>query len=154
KFESYFKGKGIPVKESEKKPGKKELISSGKMIEKTIDSGKSKILVVGTSEITSSGFIRFARSAMGNKNQYNSQDYSNDHFLHSMMDYMTGNSYVTTMKRKQLEYNPLDATSPTERIVYKVINIAGVPHLILLIGLFVWIRRGSRKKALMKEFSK
>ena len=58
KFDSFFKGKDAP---SVKDAKAKSSMSAQKKLDSTIESGKSEILVVGSSDITNSGFINHSR---------------------------------------------------------------------------------------------
>lgn len=152
KFDSYFKGREIPQPEDGKK--KKErggAIRSVNRLDGTIASGATNIIVVSTSEITHAGFLSYARKVIGTGGR--SEVFSNDHLLHSFVDYLSGNHYVPEMSSKSLEFSPLDTTGNKTRFAYKVINIAGVPILVIAAGFFIWRGRMRRKKELMKKFS-
>jgi len=145
-FESYYKEREAPLSADDKKK-KTGVISTSKKQDSTIKSGKSEIIVVGTSEITHSGFmVDMKRERRGGLT-------SNDHLIHSMVDYLTGNYYVPEMQSKSLEFNPLDKTEDSTRFIFKTVNIAGVPFFVIIAGLIVWRRRISRKKSLMIQFS-
>src|SRR5210317_843599 len=78
---------------------------------------------------------------------------SNGLFIRNIIDYLNGNEYIPEMKTKSLDFNPLEKTSNTSRLVYKSVNIAGVPILIIIMGLFMWRKRSSRRKLIQKQFS-
>jgi len=157
KFDSFFKNKKIPEKEVDKKKTKQPkkpkntILGQEVKIDRTIESKDSKILIVSTSEITSSGFINFARKMLqsGKRNE----SFANDLLLHSMIDYMTGNDFIPEMKSKSVEYNPLEKTTETKRLVFKIINIGGLPILIIILGIVIWRRRNARKLEIMNTFS-
>jgi hypothetical protein len=56
------------------------------------------------------------------------------------------------MRSKTQSHNPLDTTSPMTKLVAKTVNIAGLPLLVVLSGLFFWMRRHVRRKAIEKTF--
>ncbi len=153
KFPSFFKGKEVPVPEGDKKKvrtgGK---IKATKKLEGTIGSGNTRIIVVSSSEITRSGFLMYSRKILASGNR--GEVYSNDHLLHSFVDFLSGNEYIPEMKSKSLEYSPLDKTEDNTRFVLKAANIVGVPVIIILIGIVMWRRRESRRKKLLAEFNR
>ncbi len=157
KFESYFKGKELPKGDDQKNaPGKRETISVEKA-DGTSFTGTTSVIVVGSSEITRSGFLmnskRIISSAMS---QGDEQDkvFSNGFLIHSMADYLLGNSYIPEMSSKSLDYNPLDKTADGTKIFLKALNIGGVPILVVVAGLVIWKRRLRRKKKIQERFSR
>jgi ABC-2 type transport system permease protein len=156
KFDSYYKGKDVPsAGNNEKGREKKETFTVGKM-DATVQAGTTRIIVVGTSEITRSGFLMNSKRIMSSvMSEGEEQDkiFSNGFFIHSMADYLLGNSYIPEMSSKSLGYNPLDKTSDSKKIVLKSINIAGVPIFVILAGLLIWRRRQQRKKFIHELFS-
>jgi ABC-2 type transport system permease protein len=157
KFESYFKGKEAPrAAEGDKgAAAKKETFTVG-MKDGTVQSGTTRVIVVGSSEITRSGFLmnskRILSSAMGGGEEQD-RVFSNGFFIHSMADYLLGNAFIPEMSSKSLDYNPLDKTGDTTKIILKSLNIAGVPLFVILAGLAIWKRRSLRRKKLQEEFS-
>ncbi len=147
RFDSFYRGKPLPVKADEKGQ-----IKTVKRLDSTIESSETKIIVTGTSEITRSGIMMYARKILsgGRGGSHN----SNDHLLHSMVDYLAGNHYVPEMMSKSLEYNPLEKTEDSTRFILKAINIGGVPFFVILAGIIVWRARVSRKKRIQAAFSK
>ncbi|MBN2079250.1 MAG: Gldg family protein [Spirochaetes bacterium] len=150
-FESYFKGKDVPAEEG---------AAGGIAVQKldgTVKSGESRVIVVGTSEITRSGFLMNARRIMSSAtSDRDEQDrvFSNGFFIHSAADYLLGNDFIPEMASKSLEFNPLEKTGDRVRIVLKALNIAGVPILVILAGLVIWRRRSSRKKTIRGQFAR
>ena len=155
-FDSFFKGRAVP--EPAEKDGKNaapETITVQKL-EGTVPSGKTRIIVVGSSEITRSYFLMNAKRIMSSVlADPNDQDriFANGFFIHSMADYLLGNVYIPEMSSKSLDYNPLDKTSDGTKIALKAVNIAGVPLLVILAGLLIWKRRSQRKKSIQERFS-
>jgi len=150
KFESFFKGRELPPGLTA--VGKKNSLSATHRLDATVTSGKSELIVVGTSELTSSGFLNSARRILSGSN--GTGVYSNDILIHSMVDYLAGNSYVPAMKSKSLDFNPLEKTGDQTRFFLKSINIGLVPLFIIVTGLIVWRRRIARKRFIETLFSK
>jgi ABC-2 type transport system permease protein len=156
KFESYFKGRDIPKEEDPKKAQEKKDISVGKT-DTTVPSGTTQVIVVGSSEITRSGFLMNSKRIMSSAlSQGDEQDkvFSNGFLIHSMADYLLGNSYIPEMSSKSLDYNPLDKTADSTKIIMKALNIGGVPILVVLAGFFIWKQRLRRKKKIRDLFSR
>jgi len=125
-------------------------------LDATAQTGPTRIIVVGTSEITRSSFLMNAKQIISSAAaEAEDQDrvFSNGFFIHSMADYLTGNSYIPEMSSKSLDYNPLEKTGEGRKIALKTVNIAGVPILVVLAGFFIWRRRLSRKRSLAEKFS-
>jgi ABC-type uncharacterized transport system involved in gliding motility auxiliary subunit len=148
-FESFFRGKDIP---KEAAAGITGSLTSVKRLDGTISSGKSGLIVVGTSQITRSGFLMDARKVLSGGGRED-EVYSNEHLLHSMVDSLAGNDYIPEMQSKSLAFNPIDKTDDSTRFALKVINIAGVPALVIALGLVAWRRRVERKKAIFSDFN-
>jgi hypothetical protein len=147
-FESYFKGKDVPA--SLISSSKKNPLGTEKKLDSTISSGRSELIVVGTSELNSSGFINSARKILSGGS--GSEVFSNDILLHSMVDYLAGNSYIPEMKSKSLDYNPLIKTDDRTRFLLKIINMGLVPFSVVLTGLIVWRRRAARRRFIESLF--
>jgi ABC-type uncharacterized transport system involved in gliding motility auxiliary subunit len=140
-FVSYFKGKEVPVKEDDKQKAKGGQAAAPKaaIIEKGVKPGN--IIVVGTSELTAPGVI----DEQGNS--------LNSVLMHNMIDYLSANYDVPEMRSKGLEYNPLEESKELTKLTLKLINIAGLPILVIGAGLVVWRRQRVRKDKIMNEFA-
>jgi len=149
KFESFFKGRDIPGEILS--ADKKSLFRNINKLDSTVTSGKSELIVVGTSDLTSSGFINSARRILSGGS--GSEVFSNDILLHSMVDYLAGNIYVPEMKSKSLNFNPLLKTGDQTRFFLKIINMGLVPFFVVLTGLIVWRRRISRRRLIENQFT-
>lgn len=149
KFESFYKGKEIPAEILS--AGKKNVLSTVHKLDRTVESGKSELIVVGTSDLNSSGFMNSARRILSGGNS--AEIYSNDILIHSMVDYLSGNSYVPEMKSKSLDFNPLEKTGDQTRFFLKIINMGLVPLFTVLTGLVVWRRRIARKRFIEALFA-
>lgn len=147
KFSSFFKGKDKPV------DGRVSgIVSTEQRFDETIGSGKTRIILTGTSQITRSGFLLDSRQILAGSGD-EGEVYSNELLLHGMIDELSGKTHVIEMKSKSLAYNPIDKTSDSGRFVLKTINIAGLPVLIVITGLIVWRRNTERKKRIKTKFS-
>jgi ABC-type uncharacterized transport system involved in gliding motility auxiliary subunit len=160
KLPSHFAGREIPekpVKEegegnvSSRSPGG---ITSTSRLDATVDRGVSRIIVVGTSEVARSRFIISSRDILaGPAGGGRGMNFPNSLFLHNMVDYLTGNVHVPEMRGKGLEYNPLEKTGELNRRMIKVLNMAGVPLLVVLWGLVMWQFRKRYRARIEERYS-
>jgi hypothetical protein len=58
------------------------------------------------------------------------------------------------MRSKVLGFNPLMDTGMLTKTFVKTFNIAGLPVLVVFLGLIVWLKRHSRKKRIQSMFQK
>lgn len=135
---SYFADKEVPVKKADGKAASP--VAFGNILKKSVKPGR--IIVIGTSEITTPGII--------DKEGKN----PNAVMVHNMIDYLNGNYDIPEMRSKGLELNPLKESSDTTKLILKIFNIAGLPILVVLAGMVIWRRRALRKTKIMMEFSK
>jgi ABC-2 type transport system permease protein len=173
-FPSYFAGREIPEKPAEEK---KELVEGGESDqedreneevekeevgeeevgkappqslvepdsmagEKTIiKNGKpGKVFLVGTSEILKDNVI----DQEGNS--------TNATFVINLLDYINGRVEYAKMRSKTQQYNPLEETSYGVKAFVKSFNIAGLPVIMIGVGIVVWARRRTRKKMIREMF--
>jgi ABC-2 type transport system permease protein len=141
-YTSYYKGKEIPVEKKDGKTAqvKKSAISSSGIIEKAVKP--ARIFVTGSSQIALSNIIDKEGKSL------------NAIFLHNAIDYLSDNTSIQEMRTKGLEFNPLGDSRDSTRFILKLLNIAGLPLLVICIGIIVWRKRIQRKKRIMEEFAK
>ena len=146
KLESYFKNKPIPEKPSENKDkNKSKKTSSLKSLKaegvKREYTDKAKILVFGTSAIIKNSFVDSEGSAPNAMLALNS------------VDYLTGRLDLAELRSKAQFYNPLRETSANLRSLIKWFNIAGLPIIVVLIGVLMWVMRKRRMKRIREMFA-
>ncbi|MDM8540614.1 GldG family protein [Desulfococcaceae bacterium HSG9] len=163
-FTSYFKGKPMPEKPAEKKEeGASENKADAIKPEDEAKADKDKKPEADLSEIESQGsFIAksppgkifiMASSEMLKDNVIDPAGQSpNSMFILNVVDALNNRADIAAMRSKVQRFNPLDETDPALKTFTKAFNIAGLPILVILFGLFVWIRRHSRKKQLQMLF--
>jgi ABC-2 type transport system permease protein len=141
-FASYYKGKEIPSEKKDGKPvqQKKSTVTSSGIIGKAVKS--AKIIVAGSSQIALSNIIDREGKSL------------NAIFIHNAVDYLSGNTSIQEMRTKGLEFNPLDDSRDSTRFILKLLNIAGLPVLVICIGIIAWRFRIKRKKRIMEEFAR
>jgi len=156
-FPSYFAGKPIPVREA---PQPKEAdapdkptpappaapAAAGPQIERQgqfVAKGKpGKIFVLASSEML--------RNVVIDENGRG----PNSVFALNVIDFLNGREGVAVMRAKEQKINPLADTSPDVKTAVKMFNIAGLPLLTAVFGLFVWLRRSTRKRAIQRMFQR
>ncbi|MGA9177730.1 MAG: Gldg family protein [Desulfobacterales bacterium] len=158
-FPSYFAGKPIPEKKSEDKnkeaedkkekksqPAEKKTSVDMSKIEsrnKTISKGKpAKIFLMASSEMLKDNVL----DADGTS--------PNDMFILNTIDALNHREDIAAMRSKVLNFNPLNDTGSLTKTFVKMFNIAGLPVLMVFLGLIVWLRRHSRKKHIQMMFQK
>ena len=99
-----------------------------------------KIFLIGTSEILKDN----ALDDQGNS--------PNAVFLLNSFDFLNGKKDIAKMRGKNQRFNPLKDTKPVTRTFVKILNIVGLPVLLILSGLFVWFRRKAKRKLIQVMF--
>jgi ABC-type uncharacterized transport system involved in gliding motility auxiliary subunit len=156
-FPSYFAGKPIPEKIEEKKenPGSKKEVENGQVADgekdenlakiegqgKIIEKGKpGKLFVLASTEmITDSIMGKGART-------------SNDIMIMNVLDYLNDQREIARMRSKQQSLNPLYNIGVQVKTFVKSANIAGLPVLVVIFGLLIWLWRHNRKKRIQMMF--
>lgn len=159
RFPSYFAGKPIPEKKSDKDntaakdkkekkdkkpPAKNEAVLSkikgeGGFIEK---GRPAKIFIMGSSEMLKDNVLDLE----GNS--------PNDVFILNTLDVLNHRENIALMRSKVQQFNPLTDTSAATKMFIKTFNIAGLPVLVVFWGMVVWLRRRSRRKKIRLMFQK
>jgi ABC-2 type transport system permease protein len=153
-FSSYFKGKPMPEKPAEKDA------QDAKKDQKTPEANASK---ADLSQITEKGAFRdqsppakifvTGSSAFLTDQLLDQEGQSgNAMFVLNVIDALNGHESLAAMRSKAQSFNPLKETEPAARTVIKAINIVGLPILVVLLGLIVWIRRHARSKRIQLMF--
>ena len=164
RFPSYFEGKPVPVRTEKKKDkntaGKKgdppenkdtaaqespsspqtplpDIKRSGPFIGK---GQPARIFVMAASDMISDTILDAdGRSA-------------NDMFVMNIIDALNNRADIAVMRSKTQQLNPLDKPAAGLKLFLKWLNIAGLPVLVVLFGLFVWWRRHARRKRIQMTF--
>ena len=153
-FSSYFKGKPMPEKPVEKKDEEQPAKEKGAQPDATKpdlsqitekgtfreQSPPAKILVVASSEML--------------KDQLLDEDgkSTNAMFVLNMIDVLNGREALAAMRSKVQRFNPLNETSPATKTIIKAVNIAGLPILVIVLGLVIWMHRHTRRKKIQAMF--
>ena len=158
-FPSYFAGKSIPEKKSqdENTEPKDKKESTSEPAEKKTSTDMSKIKSQG--ETISKGkpakiFLMASAEMLKNNVLDPEGDSPNDMLILNMIDALNHREDIAAMRSKVLSFNPLNDTGSLTKTFVKTFNIAGLPVLLVFLGLIVWLRRHSRKKQIQMMFQK
>jgi len=163
-FDSYFKGKPVPEKPADKKDeDASEAKPDAAKPDDEAQDNKDKKPKADLSEIEGQGrfpeksapakIFVMASSEMLKDNVIDPEGQSpNSMFILNVIDVLNNRADIAAMRSKVQRFNPLNETSPALKTFTKAFNIAGLPILVILFGLFVWMRRHSRKKQLQMLF--
>ncbi len=168
-FPSYFAGKPIPEKpqpdksqtnpdesEDPETPEKKPTpeappatpaasadLSKIEGDAKVISKGKpGKIFLMASSEMLKDNILDEAGRS------------PNAVFILNVLDYLNNHQDIAMMRSKEQRFNPLADLSPMAKTGIKSLNIAGLPVLVVIAGLVVWLRRKSRRQQIQLLFQK
>jgi len=158
-FPSYFSGKPIPEKTSnetdtETKDNKESSNESGAK-KQNVDMSKIK----GRGDFIPKGkpakIFLMASSEMLKDTVLDPEgDSPNDMFVMNTIDALNHRQNIATMRSKILRFNPLHDTGALTKTFVKSFNIAGLPVLVVFLGLIIWLGRYSRKKRIQMMFQK
>ncbi len=170
-FPSYFAGKPIPEKPLKTEdvspgadktetvgpnaamaePGAPAKVKTGQAIDLSkiksagtvIAKGKAgKIFLIGTSEILKNNLLDAAGES------------PNALFLMNLLDFLNNREDVAVMRSKRQRLNLMGETKGGTKTLVKTFNIVGLPILVVLAGVFIWIKRKKRQKRIQLLFRK
>lgn len=169
-FTSYFKGKPIPEKEvgetDVEKPGDTaEDSETGQPVDMDQKESGAKPpadasdtpdvvaenLILETSRPAKIFVLGCSQMLMDNMLDPEGRT-TNATFILNALDHLNGNDDIAAMRSKQQTLNPLETTSPVIRGMIKTLNIAGLPLLVCVFGLAVWMAGKARRKRIAHLF--
>lgn len=103
--------------------------------------GEGTLFVVGTSAILGSGFI----DPQGRN--------PNALFALNLIDAMNGREDRALMRTKGRRVRPLRIIEPPARTAIKTFAVAGLPALVVLTGVLVWLLGGMRRRRIRLEYA-
>ena len=154
KFESYFKGKPMPEKPAEKKGADNKAAAK---------EGQGETAKSDLSQITEKGAFRaqsppakifITASSEFIKDQLLDEQgkSTNSMFVLNMIDALNGREALAAMRSKVQQFNPIGKTDPAIKTIIKAFNIAGLPILVILMGIGIWMARHARRKRIQSMF--
>jgi len=154
-FPSYFAGRPIPEKPADNsgdnkksaptdgdaaQPAAKDLSAFESTAPRRDKSVPAKILLIGSADLIQDSVLE----ADGRT--------PNSMFMMNIIDYLNDRTDVALMRSKEQRFNPLQDPKPATRTLTKAFNIVGLPILVVLFGIAVWLRRMARKKRIQAMF--
>jgi gliding motility-associatede transport system auxiliary component len=169
-FPSYFAGKPIPEKISkdDKAAGENKVkAAAGNKKDKkenALETANKKTeaelaKIKGQNQVISKGkpskiFLMAAPDMLKNNVLDPEGDSPNDLFILNTIDALNNREDIAGMRSKVLNFNPLHDTGSLTKTFVKSFNIAGLPILVVFLGLLVWLKRHSRRKRIQMMFQK
>ncbi len=159
-FTSYFKGKPIPEKEMPKKEPAEEdteetAAKETKKPEATTPAPQGAVASHSFLETSKPAkLFVLPCSQMLQDNMLDPEGQStNATFILNIIDHLNGEDDIAMLRSKQQTLNPIARTTPFDRGVIKAFNIIGLPILVILFGVGVFIKRRARKKKIANRFN-
>jgi ABC-2 type transport system permease protein len=161
-FPSYFADKPVPEKTSkdDKAAAKDKKDNKENTPETTNKKTEAELAKIqGQSQVISKGkqskiFLMAAPDMLKDNILDPEGDSSNDMLILNTLDALNHREDIAAMRSKVLNFNPLQDTGSLTKTFVKTFNIAGLPVLVVFLGLLVWLRRHSRKKHIQMMFQK
>jgi len=159
-FPSYFAGEPVPHKQSGTGQANAtnlgsnateeamqpdlagEVRGSGARLNRSKEPGS--IALVGSSRMLADQILA---SKQGQKQSPNAI------FVMNLMDSLSGKTEMAALRSEIQTFNPLNETTQLTRSAVKAVNIAGLPLVVLLLGMCVWLIRGRRRRLIRQRFS-
>lgn len=146
KIPSFFADKPVPPVTAAPTPGLKppaappsvDPKTAGRVTIKESDP-KAEILLVGTSRLIDDNYVQnFPQNAV---------------FFQNMMDsFLLGDKMIGIRSRTIID-RPLANLSDAVRGILRYVNMIGVPILVVLFGMYQWLKRSARRRMLEAKYS-
>ena len=150
-FPSYFRGKPVPEKPAQDGAVDTQEGSTGEGIdlsqirgagEKLSTSKAAKIFLIASAEILKNNML----DKEGNS--------SNSMFVMNILDVLNNRQDIAQMRSKVLSFNPLDDTGASTKTFIKTFNVVGLPIIVIIFGLLMWLKRHMRRKHIELMFQR
>jgi ABC-2 type transport system permease protein len=158
-FPSYFAGKPAPEKPTDEQSAQASEEETREADTEAEKEAAASGMIAGEGDVIEKGkpgkiFI-LASSDMIKDNVMDSEGRgANDIFVMNVLDYLNGQVEVAQMRSKLQRFMPLNETGAFTKTAAKMINIVGLPVVVVLFGLGVWARRTRRKRTIQEAFRK
>ncbi|NIM19159.1 MAG: hypothetical protein GTO51_02125 [Candidatus Latescibacteria bacterium] len=174
-FPSYFAGKEIPERPAEEKEEEGEPATEGTTTDTgdVKDEDSAQLADIGSEVNDTETFKDFTpvgavidRGSLGKIFLAGSAEILKDNvidekgsstnamFILNVLDNLNNRDEYAEMRSKTQRFNPLKETGPGVKAFVKTFNVAGLPVLVVVFGIIVWVRRTARKKAIQAMFSR
>ena len=151
-FTSYFAGKPVPEKPEPGLEGADSTAAAGAAGDQGAD------LVTGEGAVVGKGrpgkiFLITSSEVLGNNILDEGGASTQATFILNVIDHLNGRDAYADMRGKTQRFNPLGDTGAGTRTFVKTLNIAGLPVLVVALGIVVWARRSNRKRRIAAMFT-
>lgn len=154
-FPSYFAGKSIPEKISNDVVPENNNDNKASEKAKHIDLAKVKDKGSFYEKSRTGKIFLIASSEMLKDNLLNPNGKSpNEMFIMNVLDALNDREDIAVMRSKIQHFNPLNDIPAGTKAFIKTFNIIGLPIFVFIFGLFIWMRRHSKKKQIRMIFDK
>lgn len=141
-FRSFFAGKQIVKEDGSKADPNQSQPDGSALIAQS--QGESRLVVVGDSD-----FITDLHLATLQRHIMTQKDFEKYlvgfKFALNVVDWLSQDDAMTSIRNKSLEARPIKPLESSTIMLIKVVNIVGVPVLVCILGLVVWLLRRSRR---------
>ncbi|HAK44975.1 MAG TPA: hypothetical protein DCO79_03515 [Spirochaeta sp.] len=150
KFTSYFADKGVPEQPAPAEEAEDAELSEDYQIEMDRISREENMI-----ESTDTGKLFVFGSSLAVSDNLIDQNgtSTNSIMLLNILDEMNGNGDFALMRKKGLNYSPLNDTEPGVKTFIKTFNMAIIPIFTIVAGLLVWLSWSRRKRKIAAMFS-
>ncbi len=150
RFPSYFTGRPIPEKpqpetdeeaagSEQPAPDLSQITGTGEFIS---TSQGAKIFLISTSELLKNNLLDDQGAS------------PNAMFVMNILDVLNNRQDIAMMRSKVLSFNPLADTDAAARTFIKSLNIIGLPVIVVIFGLLMWLKRHMRRKHIELMFQR
>jgi ABC-type uncharacterized transport system involved in gliding motility auxiliary subunit len=152
-FPSYFAGKPVPEKPAPEGEGADSTAAA------EVSGEQGTEMVTGEGAVIEKGkpgmiFLITSSEVLGNNILDESGASTQATFIMNVIDHLNGRDAYADMRGKSQRFNPLRDTAAGARTFVKTLNIAGLPVLVVALGIVVWARRSGRKRRIQAMFAK
>lgn len=141
-FRSFFAGKQI-VKEDGSKADPNQSQPDGSALI-TQSQGESRLVVVGDSDFITDFHLGTLQRHIGSQKEFEKY-LVGFKFALNVVDWLSQDDAMTSIRNKSLEARPIRPLESSTIMLIKIVNTVGVPLLVCIIGLVVWLLRRSRR---------
>ncbi|MEE8440498.1 MAG: Gldg family protein, partial [Spirochaetia bacterium] len=150
RFESYFAGRALPAPPVDgESDDVGDQVTAARDLQRVIAaspdfiplSSGGQLIVIGASSVLGANILDAEGHSPASL------------FLLNAIDFMNGREGVAEMRAKASRIRPLEATTPFVRGFTKAFNIAGVPMIVVVVGLVVWLFYRARRRRVQRLFA-
>lgn len=154
-FSSYFDGKEIPREQGQANPQAAQNAAAGDSEAAAATTGPD--IRVSESFIAKGKpgkiFILTSADTLGDNILDEEAQKPNAIMMLNVLDYMNGQPEMAEMRSKTQAFTLLDTSTAQAKTLAKYLNIAAVPVIVIICGLFAWVVRKQRQRSIRARFA-